>query len=111
MGRMAESEMVRYWYPDGEQPQTATPVCVPICADSPGTESALDGGTFRGPLQVQFHCATQGASMAYAVNDQPHWNLYTEPLRLDAGTTNLRAKAIRIGYRESAEVRVAFVVE
>ena len=35
MGRMTESEMVRQWYPDGEQPQTAPPVCVPICADQP----------------------------------------------------------------------------
>ena len=111
MGRMAESEMVRQWYPDGQQPQTAPPVCVPICADSLGTEPALEGGTFRGPLLVQLHCATQGASMAYAVDDDPHWHLYTEPLRMEVGTTTLRAKAIRIGYEESQETRATFVVE
>ena len=111
MGRMTESEMVRQWYPDREQPQTAPPVCVPICADSPGTEPAPEGGTFRGPLLVQLHCATQGASIAYTLDDGPHWQLYTEPLRMEVGTTTLRAKAIRIGYRESEETRATFVVE
>ena len=111
MGRMAESEMVRQWYPDGRQPQTAPPVCVPICVDSPGTEPALEGGTFQGPLLVQLHCATQGASMAYALDDDPLWHLYTEPLCMEAGTTTLRAKAIRIGYEESQETCATFVVE
>ena len=108
---MTESEMVRQWYPDGEQPQTAPPVCVPICADSPGTEPAPEGGTFRGPLLVQFHCATQGASIAYTLDDGPHWQLYTEPLHMEVGTTTLRAKAIRIGYRESEETCATFVAE
>ena len=60
---------------------------------------------------MQLHCATQGASIAYAVDDQPHWHLYTEPLRMEVGTATLRAKAIRIGYEESQETRATFVVE
>ena len=49
--------------------------------------------------------------MAYAVDDDRHWHLYTEPLCMEAGTTTLRAKAIRIGYEESQETRATFVVE
>ena len=92
MGRMAESEMVRQWYPQWPTAADGPAVCVPICADNPGIEPALEGGTFRGPLLVQLHCATQGASLAYAMDDQPHWHLYTEPLRLEVGTTSLRGQ-------------------
>ena len=114
MGMMPESEMVRRWYPDGEQPQTATPVLIPICEDSPGMDPAPEGGTFRHPVLLQLHCATQGASIAYTFEpgDTPHWLLYTEPLRLPRGQTiTLRARAIRIGYRESEETQASFTVE
>ena len=112
MGQLSESEMVRQWYPDGEQPQTASPVCIPICADSPGIEPALDGGTFRAPVLIQIHCATQGASIAYTfeTGDRSHWRLYIESLRLEPGKTQLRAKAIRIGYLESTEARATFSI-
>ncbi|MDD9974153.1 MAG: chitobiase/beta-hexosaminidase C-terminal domain-containing protein, partial [Candidatus Poribacteria bacterium] len=51
------------------------------------------------------HCSTQGASIAYTTEqgEEPHWQLYTDPLRLPKGETSIRAKAIRIGYRESEE--------
>ena len=65
MGRIPESEMVRSWYPDGRQPETAPVVCVPVSPESPGIEPAPEGGTFAGPMLVQLHCATQGASIAY----------------------------------------------
>jgi arylsulfatase A-like enzyme len=32
-GEVPESEMVRQWYPEGTQPQTAAPVVIPICGD------------------------------------------------------------------------------
>jgi N-sulfoglucosamine sulfohydrolase len=50
---------------------------------------------------------TQGASIGYTTEDGPAatWRLYTGPIRVDAPTT-LRAKAIRYGYKESAETRV-----
>lgn len=61
---------------------------------------------------MQLHCATQGASIAYTLEEgeQAPWKLYTEPLRLQSGVTRLRAKAIRIGYKESAEQEATFKV-
>ncbi len=47
MSRHSEGEMIRQWYPNGERPQTAPPLCIPICADNPGIEPAPEGGTFR----------------------------------------------------------------
>ena len=113
MGRIPESEMVRNWYPDGRQPGTAPVVCVPVCPESPGIEPAPEGGAFAGPMLVQLHCATQGASIAYThdTGDRPRWRLYTEPIRLSSGSHELRARAIRIGYRESREIRARFVVK
>lgn len=112
MGRIPESEMVRNWYPEGRRPETAPVVCVPICAESPGMEPALEGGSFQGPVLLQLHCATQGASIAYTFDEgeNPHWLLYTEPLRLDAGEYRVRARAIRIGYVESPEIQARFEV-
>ena len=112
MGRISESEMVRNWYPEGRQPETAPVVCVPLCTESPGIDPALEGGSFEGPVLLQLHCATQGASIAYTLQtgDDPHWLLYTEPLCLDAGEYLVRARAIRIGYKESPEIRARFVV-
>jgi hypothetical protein len=112
MGEIPEAEMVRRWYPNGEQPQTAAPVFIPICGQSPGREAAPQGGTYKGPVLLQLHCATQGASIAYTLDegDDVRWLLYTSPLHLATGSTNVRAKAIRIGYKESEEVRASFVV-
>jgi arylsulfatase A-like enzyme len=110
LGEIPESEMVRRWYPDGEQPTTAPPLFVPICEESPGTQPAPDGGEFRGPALLQLHCATQGASIAYAFDEgeAPRWQLYTKPLRLPEGASTVRARAIRIGYAESAERSATF---
>jgi hypothetical protein len=46
--------------------------------------------------------------MAYTTDsgENARWRLYTGPFRLRAGETTLRAKAIRIGYKES-NVRTA----
>jgi N-sulfoglucosamine sulfohydrolase len=112
LGNISESEMVRGWYPDGVQPQTAAPVPVAICEESPGMEPSVEGGTFRGPALVQLYCATQGASVActFEEGESPRWQLYTTPLPLPPGTSTLRARAIRIGYRESEEARATFTV-
>jgi len=112
MGEIPESEMVRRWYPGGHQPQTAPPLFVPICAGHPGIEPAPQGGTFPDPCLLQLHCATQGASIAYTLEsgDDPHWLLYTAPLRLPPGETTVRARAIRIGYGESDESRARFII-
>ncbi|MCA1807894.1 MAG: chitobiase/beta-hexosaminidase C-terminal domain-containing protein [Lentisphaerae bacterium] len=59
-------------------------------------------------MLIQLHCATQGASIAYTFEsgDTPHWRLYTQPLWIDSGMAVLRARAIRIGYRESKDIRI-----
>jgi hypothetical protein len=112
LGEIPESEMVRRWYPGAVQPETAVPVFIPITEDRPGLDAAPDGGTFRGPLLLQLHCATQGASIAYTLDpgDLPRWRLYAGPLRLPTGATMIRAKAIRIGYKESRERAAMFTV-
>ncbi len=112
MGRVSELEMVRRWYPDGEQPRTAPVVFVPICAEHLGTETALEGGDFSGPLLLQMHCATQGASIAYTFDegDGARWRLYTGPLQIPPGSAQVRARATRIGYAASVERAAAFRV-
>lgn len=113
LGRISESEMVRRWYPDGEQPQTAAPVFVPHCEETPGMELANQGATLTGPAALQLHCGTQGASLTYTLEDgdKARWQLYTKPIRLEVGENKVRAKAIRIGYQESGEVEAVFRVE
>ncbi len=117
LGEMDELQMKRRWYPDGEQPTTGPVVFVPLGPVADGTE-ASEGGEFAGPLYLQMHCPTQGASIAYTTEDgedpqatlAPHWLLYHEPIRMPAGETTVRAKAIRIGYAESEERRATFTV-
>lgn len=108
MGEIPESEMVRGWYPNGERPKTAGP----ICEASPETSASREEGAFAGPVVLQLHSATQGASIGYALEEgeSPRWNLYTAPIPLPAGTTEVRARAIRIGYFESEEVSAVFEV-
>ncbi len=113
LGEEPEAEMVRRWYPDGVQPQTAPPVFIPICEANPGIDAAPEGGIFSGPLLLQLHCATQGASIAYTFEPggAPHWRLYTGPLHLPPGRSTVRARAIRIGYKESRESVATFEVK
>ena len=109
MGQIPEVEMVRQWYPNMEQPTTAAPLFVPITSTIHG-QNASEGERFQGPVLLQLHCATQGASIAYTLDDgdNPCWSLYTVPIRLEAGAYTVRARAIRIGYLESREAQAAF---
>ena len=113
MGKVPESEMVRQWYPGGEQPQTAAPLFIPINADEPMIEPLSETRSFTSPVLVQMHCTTQGASIAYTFDtgSKPQWLLYTDPLRIEKGKAHLRARAIRIGYRESEETRAVISIE
>lgn len=112
LGRIDEAEMVRGWYPRGERPQTAAPIFIPICPEHPGVDVVSDTGEYHGPMMLQLHCATQGASIAYALNDDSpeRWNLYTQPIRFPEGKTDIIARAVRIGYRESDEARTTITV-
>jgi uncharacterized sulfatase len=51
---------------------------------------------------VTITCATEGASIAYAPAGS-RWQLYTKPVRVARGTP-VRAKACRLGWRDSEEV-------
>jgi len=111
MGEIPEVEMVRQWYPNGEQPRTAGVVAIPHCQASPGQE-AMAEGSLSGPVLIQLHCATQGASIAWTTEpgEEVHWHLYTGPIRLEPGQTTLRLIATRIGYLESEERSVTYTV-
>ncbi len=113
MGNISEEEMVAKWYPNGIQPQTASPLFIPINASHPGTVPAHEDGEWDAPVLLQLYCSTQGASIAYATEqgEDARWQLYTEPLRLPKGETVVSAKAIRIGYKESDEKSLKFKVE
>ena len=107
LGNVPEEQMVRRWYPNGRQPQTAAPIFVPITAESPGIDPATGGEiSIPGPLLLQMQSATQGASIGYSTGDSGRWLLYTQPLKLETGTLRIKAKSIRIGYGESAEVEI-----
>ena len=97
MGNISEEQMVATWYPNGTQPQTASPLFIPINAPNPGMEPAHEDGELDAPLLLQLYCSTQGASIAYTTEqgEDVRWQLYTEPLRLPKGETVLRAKATR----------------
>ena len=113
MGQIPEEIMVRQWYPEGKQKQTAKPVMIPIAPHRdyhPGQSATDIGGTYDVPILVQLNCSTHGASIAYQIEDNNHWNLYTEPIRLTSGTTTIRTKAIRIGYKESGEKIATFTI-
>jgi arylsulfatase A-like enzyme len=112
MGDIPEAEMVRRWWPGGKQPTTAAPLFIPINLDHYGMEPVEGGVALPRPARVQLHCATEGASIAYTyeTGDAARWNLYTVPLDPPAGSSVLRARAIRIGYRESEERRLELSV-
>jgi hypothetical protein len=104
--------MVANWYPNGVQPITSAPLFIPITAESPFREPS-DGGTYTGPCKLHLYSATQGASIVYAINEEEpkNWHLYTSPISLPLGKHLLKAKAIRIGFAESKEVKANFIIK
>ncbi len=108
-GDWSESEMVRRWWPDARPPETSAP-CFILISEEMLEGGLVTGGEFTGPLLIQIACATQGASIGWKAEDG-RWQLYTGPIRVEKGQTlRLRAKAIRIGYKESREVEAGFTV-
>jgi len=78
-----EDAMAERFWPGGEQPLTAVP------------KIEVENG------RVTLRCATEGASIGYRLGDGA-WVLYTGPFDI-AGGVELRARAVRYGWRESAE--------
>lgn len=107
LGDVPEAEMVRRWYPDGQQPRTTAPIGICVSPDAPGIEVAREGERHPGPVELILQSATQGASIAYRhEGDDPNqWRLYSGPIRLKTGRNRITACAERIGYVRSKEVQ------
>jgi len=106
-GLVNEPEMIQRMWPGGVQPETAQPYIVPRRElDAPARRESF---AITAPVEVVIYVPTQGASIGYTTDagPTPTWRLYTGPILID-GPTTLRAKAIRYGYKESAEARVVF---
>lgn len=107
-GHIPEDRLVFQMWMGDEQPVTATPVFV----RRSDTDLELEAKQ-NGPVEVEIESGTPGASITYTTEqgEDAEWELYAGPLRLDAGTTIIRARAIRYGYQESEEARVTLSVE
>jgi arylsulfatase A-like enzyme len=106
-GLINEAEMIQRMWPGGVQPETAQPYIVPRrSTDAPARQQSM---AIEAPTEVIIYVPTQGASIGYTTEDGPtaKWRLYTGPILIDSPMT-LRAKAIRYGYKESAETRIVF---
>jgi N-sulfoglucosamine sulfohydrolase len=106
-GLVNEAEMIQRMWPGGIQPETAQPYIVPRrTTDTPARADSLKTAV---PNEVVIYVPTQGASIGYTTEEgpAPTWRLYTGPIRIEKPMT-LRAKAIRYGYKESAETRMTF---
>ncbi len=90
MGLVPEPEFDEMKRPGGQYEKTAEPVFW-IKDAPPG-----DG------VPVSIMCETEGASFTYRIDNGP-WQLYSKLVRLKRGQT-LRARACRIGFRDSKEV-------
>jgi hypothetical protein len=104
-GLVNEPEMIQRMWPGGVQPETATPYIVPRRAL--GAPQRRDTLAITEPIEVVVYVPTQGASIGYTTDEGPDakWRLYTGPILVTTSMT-LRAKAIRYGYKESAEARL-----
>jgi hypothetical protein len=106
-GLINEAEMIQRMWPGGTQPETAQPYIVPRrTTETPGRPASM---TIDSPMEVVIYVPTQGASIGYTTDSGPDakWRLYTGPILVN-GPMTLRAKAIRYGYKESAETRTVF---
>jgi hypothetical protein len=109
-GLINEPEMIQRMWPGGVQPETAQPyILLRRSLDAPSRQPSM---AIKGPTEVVIYVPTQGASIGYTTEEGPSakWRLYTGPILVDR-PTRLRAKAIRYGYKESAETLTVFTRE
>lgn len=95
-GFTPEGEMVREMWPNLVQAQTLKP----------------EGKNRKGTVALA--CSTKGASIAYQItergqsrSDWKYWQVYDEPVVLHPGQI-LHAIAIRIGYKQSEELKIQY---
>ena len=79
---ISEAEMIAGFLLDGEQRVTPAPMI-----------ELVDGS-------LKLTCSEEGASLAYRLNGGP-WRLYTGPVALRAPVTEIEARAVRYGWKES----------
>ncbi|WP_078549582.1 sulfatase-like hydrolase/transferase [Litchfieldia alkalitelluris] len=110
-GDIPEDQMVKTMWPEGIQPQTAKPLFIPINGQVRGKVAASEG-VYHEPTAIMLHSATQGASITYTFEegDNANWKLYTGPIILNEGSKQIRAKSVRIGYKDSEEAVGLFEV-
>lgn len=97
LGLIPEAELKEKGIPGGKPGTTAEPRIEPA------------GGKFDKPVTVTVACSTEGASIAYTTDErkEPRWLLYSKPITIEKSCT-LRARACRIGWKDSPEVRAVF---
>ncbi|MDA3963390.1 MAG: sulfatase [Planctomycetota bacterium] len=103
MGDIDEVSMVRGWYPAGRQPETTTPMAIPISAEHAGMDHVASNATITAsaPLRLLVQSGTQGASTEVRINKGP-WRPCDHALNLSAGNYQVEARAIRYGFAPSA---------
>ncbi|MBV5314183.1 MAG: sulfatase-like hydrolase/transferase [Prolixibacteraceae bacterium] len=112
LGRMNEPEMIEMMWPGGKQPVTDKPYFIVNAHEDRGSKNYQVGGIYSAPMTLAFYCPTHGASIVYSTDagNKPTWKLYSGPLKLKKGTTIVRIKAVRYGYKDSDEVSGNFEV-
>jgi N-sulfoglucosamine sulfohydrolase len=112
LGHMNEPEMIEQMWPGGKQPVTDIPYFIINSPEDRASKNYRTGGTYSSPMTLGFYCPTHGSSLVYTFEEKnnPHWLLYSGPLHLKTGTHNIRAKAVRYGYKDSEELKGQFVI-
>lgn len=113
LGHMNEPEMIEQMWPGGKQPVTDKPYFIVNAHEDRGSRNYQTGGTYSYPMMLSFYCPTHGNSIVYTSDEgkKPRWKLYNGALNLAKGTTTIRLKAVRYGYKDSDEVSGTFEIK
>ncbi len=96
-----EAEIAQRFWPGGVQPDTLTPQVVLYdldCLEGRVVDQDING---PGPVLLQLHCLTEGATVAYRFHPEAPWTIYREALRLEAGDRSIELCAERYGFKTS----------
>ncbi|HOO98618.1 MAG TPA: sulfatase [Bacteroidales bacterium] len=113
MGHLNEPEMIEQMWPGNVQPVTDVPYFIINSPEDRTSKNYRTGGSWSAPMTLGLYCPTHGASMVYTFDQKknPHWILYNGPLHLKPGTYNIRARAVRYGYKDSDELTGTFEIK
>ena len=82
-----EKDLLKEYWPNGKQQRTAIP-----------NVKFADGW-------LSIECKTEGANLAYKLDEDDSWAIYTDKIKLDPNA-DVKVIAHRIGYKPSAEITV-----